>query len=120
MTASLYNADILRLAASIPHAGRLPATRALAHVAIEVERVDFVSVPIRDRARARRFYGDLLGLPPGGPAPDEFEAANVTLALWAPEEEDLLDLAYGATRTSRLACQIRLDDALDGLTVRIP
>ncbi|WP_419808704.1 2Fe-2S iron-sulfur cluster-binding protein [Sphingomonas sp.] len=35
------------------------------------------------------------------------------------EEEDLLDLAYAATRTSRLACQIRLDDALDGLTIRI-
>jgi ferredoxin len=36
------------------------------------------------------------------------------------EEEDMLDLAAGATRTSRLACQIFLTDALDGLTVRIP
>ena len=36
------------------------------------------------------------------------------------DEEDLLDLAYAATRTSRLACQIRLAAALDGLTVRIP
>jgi len=35
-------------------------------------------------------------------------------------EEDMLDLAAGATRTSRLACQIWLDAALDGLTVRIP
>lgn len=35
-------------------------------------------------------------------------------------EEDMLDLAAGATRTSRLACQIWLDSALDGLTVRIP
>jgi ferredoxin len=35
-------------------------------------------------------------------------------------EEDMLDLATGATRTSRLACQIWLDEALDGLTVRIP
>ncbi|MEG3146078.1 2Fe-2S iron-sulfur cluster-binding protein [Sphingomonas sp. RT2P30] len=35
-------------------------------------------------------------------------------------EEDMLDLATGATRTSRLACQIWLDDALNGLTVRIP
>ena len=32
----------------------------------------------------------------------------------------MLDLAPGATRTSRLACQIRLTEALDGLTVRIP
>jgi ferredoxin-2, mitochondrial len=36
------------------------------------------------------------------------------------EEEDMLDLAAGATRTSRLACQIILTEALNGLTVRIP
>lgn len=36
------------------------------------------------------------------------------------EEEDLLDLASHATRTSRLACQILLDESLDGLSVRIP
>lgn len=35
-------------------------------------------------------------------------------------EEDMLDLAAGATRTSRLSCQIWLSEALDGLTVRIP
>ena len=36
------------------------------------------------------------------------------------EEEDMLDLAAAATRTSRLACQIVLADGMDGLTVRIP
>jgi len=36
------------------------------------------------------------------------------------EEEDMLDLAVAATRTSRLACQILLTPDLDGLTVRIP
>lgn len=36
------------------------------------------------------------------------------------EEEDLLDLVPAATRTSRLACQIRLTAMLDGLTVRVP
>ena len=35
-------------------------------------------------------------------------------------EEDMLDLAAAATRTSRLACQIWLDDTLKTLTVRIP
>lgn len=35
-------------------------------------------------------------------------------------EEDMLDLAAGATRYSRLACQIYLSDALETLTVRIP
>ncbi|UVO53855.1 2Fe-2S iron-sulfur cluster-binding protein [Sphingomonas sp. SUN039] len=36
------------------------------------------------------------------------------------DEEDMLDLAAGVSRTSRLACQIILDDGLDGLTVRMP
>ena len=36
------------------------------------------------------------------------------------EEEDLLDLAAHATRTSRLACQIILDDEMESLGVRIP
>ncbi len=42
------------------------------------------------------------------------------LAPASAEEEDMLDLAPHATRTSRLSCQIRLTSALDGLTVRIP
>lgn len=36
------------------------------------------------------------------------------------EEEDMLDLAAAATRTSRLACQIVLDAELEKLTVRMP
>lgn len=36
------------------------------------------------------------------------------------EEEDLLDLAAHATRTSRLACQIILTDEMESLTVRVP
>ena len=36
------------------------------------------------------------------------------------EEEDLLDLAAHATRTSRLACQIILTDELKSLNVRVP
>ena len=36
------------------------------------------------------------------------------------DEEDMLDFAYGVTRTSRLACQIWLSDALDSLEVRMP
>ena len=49
------------------------------------------------------------------------DAADFPKLLPASEdEEDMLDLAPNATRTSRLACQIRLTEALDGLTVRIP
>ena len=36
------------------------------------------------------------------------------------EEEDMLDLAAGVARTSRLSCQIDLAPDLDGLTVRLP
>lgn len=36
------------------------------------------------------------------------------------EEEDLLDLAAFATRTSRLACQIIITKEMSELTVRIP
>ncbi len=36
------------------------------------------------------------------------------------EEEDMLDLAAGVSRTSRLSCQIALTEALDGIVVRIP
>lgn len=36
------------------------------------------------------------------------------------DEEDMLDLAFGLTETSRLGCQIILTDALDGLTVSLP
>jgi len=36
------------------------------------------------------------------------------------DEEDMLDLAAGVTRTSRLSCQIELTEALDGIEVRIP
>lgn len=46
---------------------------------------------------------------------------------WAPklaaptdDEEDMLDLAYGLEKTSRLGCQIVMNDELDGLVVQIP
>ena len=42
------------------------------------------------------------------------------LAPASEDEEDMLDLAAGVTRTSRLSCQIVLSEALDGLEVRIP
>jgi len=36
------------------------------------------------------------------------------------EEEDMLDLAFGLTETSRLGCQVIVTDELDGLTVSLP
>mgnify|MGYP001426924198 FL=1 len=36
------------------------------------------------------------------------------------EEEDMLDLAFGLTHTSRLGCQIIIDEKLDGMKVKVP
>ena len=36
------------------------------------------------------------------------------------DEEDMLDLAFGLTHTSRLGCQIRMTNELDGLVVKLP
>ena len=36
------------------------------------------------------------------------------------DEEDMLDLAFGLTPTSRLGCQIIITEELDGLTVTLP
>ncbi|MFV0430821.1 MAG: ferredoxin family 2Fe-2S iron-sulfur cluster binding protein [Alphaproteobacteria bacterium] len=36
------------------------------------------------------------------------------------QEEDLLDLAFGLKRTSRLGCQIIMSDELDGIEVYVP
>ena len=49
-------------------------------------------------------------------APDDF----TRLPKASENEEDILDLAMGATRTSRLACQIWIEAGWDALTVRIP
>ncbi len=36
------------------------------------------------------------------------------------DEEDMLDLAFGLSHTSRLGCQIIITEALDGLRVSVP
>jgi catechol 2,3-dioxygenase-like lactoylglutathione lyase family enzyme len=58
---------------------------------IEVERVDFLSIPTRDLARARRFYEDLLGLPVDRETPNgvEYTCGQVTLGVWEPEKMGL-------------------------------
>ena len=37
-----------------------------------------------------------------------------------PMEEDMLDFAYEVRPTSRLSCQIRVTDEIDGLVVQVP
>jgi len=36
------------------------------------------------------------------------------------EEEDMLDLAFALTHTSRLGCQIKITPELDGLSITLP
>lgn len=36
------------------------------------------------------------------------------------DENDMLDLAFGLTETSRLGCQVAMSKDLDGLVVRLP
>lgn len=49
-------------------------------------------------------------------------APEVYQRLPAPsvEEEDMLDLAFGLTRTSRLGCQVKLRRDLEGMRVQLP
>ena len=74
--------------------------------------------------------GQAVGLPLEGTCEGQMACStcNVIVASdWfaklpesSEEEEDMLDLAFGLTRTSRLGCQVTMSDALDGLTVRLP
>ena len=43
-----------------------------------------------------------------------------TLDEPSEDEEDMLDLAFGLTHTSRLGCQIIMTEELDGLRVTLP
>jgi len=48
--------------------------------------------------------------------PDDLDRLNDP----TEDEEDMLDLAFGLTATSRLGCQIIMTEELDGLTVSLP
>ena len=50
-----------------------------------------------------------------------FDEAGFALVGGASDDEmDMLDLAFGVEPTSRLGCQIKVTDALDGITVKVP
>ena len=42
------------------------------------------------------------------------------MAAPSEDEEDMLDLVFGLTRTSRLGCQIEITKEMDGLRVQLP
>ena len=59
---------------------------------IDVQRVDYIRVPVTDMEKANHFYGNLLGLRRNPNSPDddwvEYEAGNVTLAVMTPHTHD--------------------------------
>jgi catechol 2,3-dioxygenase-like lactoylglutathione lyase family enzyme len=58
---------------------------------IDVQGIDYIRVPVTDIDEARRFYGEILGLPPGPTQHEdwaEYQAGNVTLAVMTPETHD--------------------------------
>jgi predicted enzyme related to lactoylglutathione lyase len=75
---------------------------------LDVERVDYIRVPVTDMEAANRFYGELLGLKrnPNSPAEDwvEYEAGNVTLAVMTPHTHDY---EFTALPPSTIALRVR-------------
>jgi catechol 2,3-dioxygenase-like lactoylglutathione lyase family enzyme len=70
---------------------------------VQVELVDFISVPTRDAARAIAWYRDALGLPDSEATEGEVETPNVTLSFWEPEREELPFVANEAGFALRVA-----------------
>ena len=70
---------------------------------MNVEQVDFVSVPTRDVERAVAFYRDVLGLAPSQVSDGEVEAPNVTLSFWNPERDGEPFIANAAGVAFRVA-----------------
>lgn len=74
--------------------------------------------------------GQAAGLPLEGTCEGQMACSTchvIVAADWferlepaSEEEEDMLDFAAGARRTSRLSCQIELTAEMDGLTVTVP
>lgn len=74
--------------------------------------------------------GQAAGLPLEGTCEGQMACSTchvIVAADWfdrlppaSEQEEDMLDFAAGARRTSRLSCQIELTAEMDGLTVTIP
>jgi catechol 2,3-dioxygenase-like lactoylglutathione lyase family enzyme len=56
---------------------------------LDVERVDFITIPARDPERSRAWYHETLGLPLDPNNPHEVTAGQVTLAFWNPESHGI-------------------------------
>jgi catechol 2,3-dioxygenase-like lactoylglutathione lyase family enzyme len=87
---------------------------------MRVERVDFVSIPTRDLARAKAFYGDVLGLEheKDTPVGAEYRAGQVTFAVWDPRTMGLEFSPVANEIALRVADVGAARTELEGLGVR--
>lgn len=56
---------------------------------MQVERVDFITIPTRDADRSRAWYRDVLGLSTDLNNPGELTAGQVTLSFWDPTADGI-------------------------------
>lgn len=70
---------------------------------MKVEHVDFIGIPTRDVARAKRFFGETLELPLEKDSDRwaEFRAGQITLGIWNPEQ-----MGRTFTRSSSVALRV--------------
>ena len=82
---------------------------------IAVERTDFVSVPVTDMERARRFYGETLGLPSSSAVdagwPEYELGENVSLYLIDPTN---IGQQFAGPHSAHIA--LRVPDVADART----
>ena len=57
--------------------------------ALQVERVDFITIATRDIERSRAWYHEVLGLPVDPHNPEELTAGQVTLTFWDPSVDGI-------------------------------
>lgn len=68
-----------------------------------ITSLDFVSVPTQDLDRARRFYGETLGLRRDDRAEYEFWIGDTCVALWEPER---MGGAFAPQKNGHLALHV--------------
>ena len=70
---------------------------------VQVECIDFISIPTRNIERAIAWYRDVLELHESEVTEGELETPNVTLSFWEPEREQLPFVANEAGFALRVA-----------------
>ncbi|MEZ5123243.1 MAG: VOC family protein [Solirubrobacterales bacterium] len=68
-----------------------------------VTKLDFVAIPSQDGDRARRFYGQTLGLRPDEHGEYEFWVGDTCLTIWEPEK---LGMPFAPQKNGHLALHV--------------